>query len=99
MSSCPLVRRAYDRAMELLDIRRTEDGRVRACLAHAGGLQELEGTPGQVDELGRALAHAAEFASAATGACLVADVTVGDRLVRIGLSGAGRVTLVIGPAD
>jgi hypothetical protein len=85
--------------MELLDVRRTEDGRLRACLAHGGGLQELEGTAGQVDELGRALAHAAELASVSTGACLVADVTVGDRLVRIGLSGAGRVTLVIGPAD
>jgi hypothetical protein len=85
--------------MELLDVRRTQSGRLRACLAHAGGLEELEGTAEQVDELGRVLAHAAALASVITGACLIADVTVGDKLVRIGLSGAGRVTLVIGPAD
>jgi hypothetical protein len=85
--------------MELLDIRRTESGRLRACLSYTGGLQELEGTTEQVDELARALAHAAELASVVTGACLVADVTVGDKLVRIGLTGAGRVTVVIGPAD
>jgi hypothetical protein len=85
--------------MELLDIRRTERGRLRACLAHAGGLQELEGTAEQIDELGCALGHAAELASVNTGACLIADVTVGDRLVRIGLTAAGRVTFVVGPAD
>ena len=85
--------------MELLDIRRTQDGLLRACLAHTGGLEQLEGTAEQIDELGRSLAHAAELASVATGACLIADVTVGDRMVRIGLTGAGRVTLVIGPAD
>ena len=85
--------------MELLDIHRTERGRLRACLAHAGTLQELEGTAEQVDELGRALAHAADLASVLTGSCFIADVTVGDMLVRIGLTGVGRVTLVIGPAD
>jgi hypothetical protein len=85
--------------MELLDIRRTQSGRLRACLAHSGGLEALEGTPEQIDELGRALTDAAALASLAVGACLVADVTVGDRLLRIGLTGAGRVTLVIGPAD
>ena len=85
--------------MELLDIRRTEDGRLRACLAHAGALQELEGTGEQVDQLGRALAHAAELASVITGACLIAHVIVGERLVRIGLTSAGRVTLVTGPAE
>jgi hypothetical protein len=85
--------------MELLDIRRTEEGRIRACLAHAGGLQELEGTVEQIDELGRVLAQAADLASLKTGACLLADVTVGDRLVRIGLTGAGRVTLIVGPVD
>jgi hypothetical protein len=85
--------------VELLDIRRTEHGRLRACLAHAGGVQELEGTAAEVDELGRALAHAAALASVSTGACLIADVTVGDRLVRIGLSGVGRVTLVVGPTE
>jgi len=84
--------------MELLDIRRTDQGLLRACLAHTGGVEELEGTAEQVDELGRALGHAAELASVVTGACLVADVTVGDRMVRIGLTGAGRVTLVTGPA-
>ncbi len=84
--------------MELLDIRRTESGRLRFCLAHAGGLQELEGTAEQVDELGRVLADAAALASVSTGWCLVGDVPVGDRLVRIGLTGAGRVTLVVGPA-
>jgi len=85
--------------MELLDIRRVEGGRLRACLAHAGGLQELEGTADEIDELGCALAHAAELASVCTGACRIADVRVGDRLVRIGLTGAGRVTLVVGPIE
>lgn len=85
--------------MELVGIRRTERGRLSACLAHAGSLQELEGTAEQMDELGRALAHAAELASVRTGSCFIADVTVGAMLIRIGLTGAGRVTLVIGPAD
>jgi hypothetical protein len=93
------ARPPYHRAMELLDIRRTESGRLRACLAYAGGIEQLEGTLEQVDELGRALAHAAALASVSTGACLIADVTVGVKLVRIGLTGAGRVTVVIGPAD
>jgi hypothetical protein len=84
--------------MELLDIRRTESGRLRACLAHAGGLEELEGTAEQIDELGWALAQAAALASVSTGACLIADVTVGGKLARIGLTGAGRVTLIVGPA-
>jgi hypothetical protein len=83
--------------MELLDIHRTESGRLRACLAHAGTLHQLEGTAEQIDELGSALAHAAELASVQTGACLVADVVVGDTLLRIGLTGHGRVTLVTGP--
>jgi len=85
--------------MELLDIRHTESGRLRACLAHTGGLEELEGTIEQIDELGRALTDAAALASLAVGACPIADVTVGDRLLRIGLTGRGRVTLVVGPAD
>jgi hypothetical protein len=85
--------------MELLDIRRTDDGRLRACLAHAGGLQELEGTVEQIEMLAGALADAAALASVAMGACLIADVTVGDRLFRIGLTGGGRVRLVVGPAD
>jgi hypothetical protein len=85
--------------MELLDIHRTESGRLRACLAHSGGVQELEGTPEQIDELGRVLTDAAALAFLAVGACRIADVTVGDRLLRVGLTGAGRVTLVVGPAD
>jgi hypothetical protein len=85
--------------MELLDVHRTECGRLRASLAYAGTLHELVGTADEIDELGRALAHAAELASVLTGSCLIADVTVGDRLVRIGLTGLGRVTLVIGPGD
>lgn len=90
---------AYHRAMELLDIHRMQCGRLRARLAHAGILQELEGTAEEIDELARALAHAAELTSVLTGSCLIADVIVGDKLVRIGLTGAGRVTLVIGPGD
>jgi hypothetical protein len=84
--------------MELLEIRRVAGGRLRACLAHAGGLETLEGTPEQVDALGCALEHAAALASVGTGSCLIADVTVGAKLVRVGLTGAGRVTLVVGPA-
>jgi hypothetical protein len=85
--------------MELLDIRRTEDGRLRACLAHGGGVEELEGTAEQIDELGRALAQVAALASVVTGACHVTDVVVGAKLARIGLTSAGRVTLVVGPND
>jgi|GEM_PF-4190268 hypothetical protein len=85
--------------MELLDIRHTGDGRLRACLAHGGAVEQLEGTAAEMDALGRALEQAAELAFVQTGWCPVADVVVGDRMVRVGLSGRGRVTLVTGPAD
>lgn len=85
--------------MELLDIRLTETGLVRVCLAQSDAVHDLEGTREQVDELGRALADAAALATVSTGPSFLADVVVGDRMVRVGLTGAGRVTVVIGPAD
>jgi hypothetical protein len=92
----PAVRLA---AMELLGIRVTETGQIGVSLAYLGGVADLVGTSDQVDRLGAALADAAALASVGTGACVVAHVVVGDRMVRVGLSGAGRVTVVIGPSD
>ena len=83
--------------MELLDIRTVDDGRLRVSLVHMGGVEELEGTRAEVDALGAALQDAAALASLGTGWCPVADVVVGDRMVRVGLTGAGRVTVITGP--
>ncbi|MDA0141868.1 hypothetical protein [Solirubrobacter deserti] len=84
--------------VELLHITPTDSGHLRVTVAHGDVLDDLVATPEQIDELGRALEQAVSLTQVSTGFCVLADVPVGDRLVRVGLSGSGRISLVIGPA-
>jgi hypothetical protein len=82
--------------MELVDIH-TEGDRVNVTLADDVGLTRLVGTSDEIVALSGAMEQAAVLAGVADQPAWLAELRVGDDVVRLGV-GNGRVRLLTGPA-